>query len=78
MEKQAKILCDIVYNCVSNEHKMIVGERIHNRLRGCPDYIENRIILNVDEDNTVHLYVYEDSEFIPFVGFETKESLRLR
>ena len=48
-----------------NEKKMELGRKIHNQLVGNEDYIESDILLNVDEDDIVDLYVFEGCKNVP-------------
>ena len=50
----------IEIECSSNEEKMRVGESIHNQLVGNEDYINNNIILNIDEDCKVILVIFNE------------------
>lgn len=43
--------------CESAELKHQIGERIHNQLKGNPDYVDNRIVLNIDRPTTVKIYI---------------------
>ena len=47
----------IIIYCESDELKRQIGEKIHNKLKGNPDYIENRIILNIDNLKTIHIWI---------------------
>lgn len=49
----------------TDEEKMKIGEKIHEQLRGNQDYIDNNIILNVDEMGAVRLWVFNECENIP-------------
>ena len=44
----------------SKDEKERIGTRIHEQLIGNPDYIDSRIILNIDEDKDILLYIYDD------------------
>lgn len=48
-----------------NEEKMRIGTAIHEQLRGNPDYVNNNIVLNVDEDSRIRLWLLKDSSSIP-------------
>lgn len=41
---------------------LTIGNYIHKQLMGKPDYIENRVILNIDSPNEVNVYIFEDCE----------------
>ncbi len=43
--------------CESDELKRQIGERIHNQLKGNPDYVDNRIVLNIDNPTTIKIYI---------------------
>ena len=62
-KKQFKKAIEI--ECSSNEEKMKVGELIHNQLKGNQDYIDNNIILNVDEDCKVIVIIFEECKEEP-------------
>ena len=55
----------IEIECSSNEDKMMVGEAIHNQLVGNEDYINNNIILNIDEDCKVILVIFNECKNEP-------------
>lgn len=51
----------------TNEYKLKVGTAIHEQLKGNKDYIDNNIVLNIDEDCLVLLTVMEDCKKFPKV-----------
>ena len=55
----------ITIEVTSDEEKMAVGTAIHNQLVGCEDYINNNIILNIDNENKVLLLIFEDCVNMP-------------
>lgn len=62
----------IIVKTDSEEEEFRIANKIHEQLRGNPDYIENRIILNMssdrlhdDTENEVHVYIFKDSESDP-------------
>ena len=55
----------IEIECSSNEEKMKVGELIHNQLVGNEDYINNNIVLNIDEDCKVILVMFNECKNEP-------------
>lgn len=57
----------IEINCCSNEEKMALGTSIHEQLVGNPNYIENRIILNVDEDKKILIWVDDSCTELPII-----------
>ena len=46
----------------NNQERNRIGEKIHNVLKGNPDYVNNAIVLNIDRDKRVRLWVYDESE----------------
>lgn len=57
-------------NCGSNEEKMALGTSIHEQLVGNPNYIENRIVLNVDEDRKILIWVGDDCTELPIINLD--------
>lgn len=50
----------------TEQEKLEVGTKIHNQLVGNDDYINTRILLNMDDDdNVVTLTIFEDSKTMP-------------
>lgn len=50
----------------TEQEKLEVGTKIHNQLVGNDDYINTRILLNMDDDdNVVTLAIFEDSKTMP-------------
>lgn len=61
--------------CESNPGKMDFGESIHNKLVGCKDYIDSNLVLNVESENVVKLFIdREHSQTIPVVTFHNRVS----
>ena len=60
-----KVKMHIQITVEDNEKKMELGRKIHSQLIGNPDYIESDILLNVDDENTVNLYVFEGCKTRP-------------
>lgn len=56
---------EITIKTDSNKEKYRLGDLIHNQLVGHTDYINNNIILNIDKDKTVRLWIYNDCSQIP-------------
>ena len=63
MDKDLKM--KITIEVQDDKEKMAVGSRIHEQLRGNKDYIDNNIILNIDLENTVRLYIFKECEDVP-------------
>ena len=59
---------EITIKCGSNKERNEVGSRIHEQLRGNTDYIDSDIVLNIDEDKTVSLFI-TDGVTIPSIKF---------
>ena len=49
----------------SDEEKMAVGAASHTQLVGCEVYINNNILLNIHDENTVLLLIFEDFVNMP-------------
>lgn len=56
---------DIRIKTDTEERQMAIANSIHHQLVGNQDYIDNNIVLNIDTDNEVNLYVFEECEDIP-------------
>lgn len=59
------LMAIVTIETADNDEKMRIGTDIHEQLRGNPGYINNDIILNVDEDCKVRLWVDKNCESIP-------------
>lgn len=55
---------------INNEEKMRIGNSIHDQLVGNSDYIDSNIILNIDDENEVNLYVFKECENVPKITIE--------
>lgn len=60
----------IEISCSSNEEKMALGTSIHEQLVGNPNYIENRIGINVDEDKKVYIWVSNNCTELPIINLD--------
>lgn len=49
--------------CENNDEKVRIGKMIHEQLIGNKDYKENNIILNIEADNEVCLYICEEVDY---------------
>lgn len=58
---------EIIIKCASNEDKKALGNSIHEQLRGNPDYIDSRIVLNIDTDKVVNLVIFADAKPVDIV-----------
>ena len=63
MNKNLKM--HIIIKTVNEEEKMRIGNSIHDQMVGNKDYIDNNIILNIDEVNEVNVYIFDECEIIP-------------
>lgn len=52
---------EITIKTRTNMERDRLGEEIHNLLKGNKDYVDNSIILNIDQDKRVRLWVYDTS-----------------
>ena len=63
MEKEKRV---ITIRTSTEQEKLEVGTKIHNQLMGNDDYINTRILLNMDNnENIVTLTIFEDSKTVP-------------
>lgn len=63
MEKEKRV---ITIRTSTEQEKLEVGTKIHNQLVGNDDYINTRILLNMDgNENIVTLTIIEDAKSIP-------------
>lgn len=53
---------EITIKTRNNQERNIIGEEIHNVLKGNPDYVNNAIVLNIDRNRRVQLWIYDESE----------------
>lgn len=53
----------------TDEERNRIGSKIHEQLIGNQDYIDNKIVLNIDlkgaEGYEVNLYIFKDSKTLP-------------
>lgn len=47
----------ITIYCEDNGLKALIGSKIHEQLRGNPDYIDSRIVLNIEDESRVNIYI---------------------
>lgn len=52
----------ITIYCEDSDLKKRVGTKIHEQLRGNPDYIDSRIVLNIDDESRVNIYIQYGTE----------------
>lgn len=57
----------ITIRTIDEKEQMRIGNSIHHQLVGNKDYVDNNIVLNIDVDNEVNLYIYKECENVPDV-----------
>lgn len=65
LEMEGKVKRHVCIKCVDDKDQMAVGNYLHEQLRGNQDYIDNNIILNIDAENEVNLYFFDECKEIP-------------
>lgn len=60
-----KLKLEIKIRTPNDAEKIMIGNHIHEQLRGNPDYINDRIVLNIEVENEVWLGIFEDCEHMP-------------
>jgi hypothetical protein len=60
-----KLKMHITIRTIDDKEQMKIGNSIHHQLVGNKDYIDNNIILNIDDNNEVNLYIFKECESIP-------------
>ena len=63
----ARARYEMVIETDTNDEKERIGTEIHKQLKGNQDYIDNKIILNIDQNCRVVLTIFDDATFIPTV-----------
>lgn len=58
--KGCKIMITVKITVDTKEMKEKIGTKIHDQLVGNQDYIDSRIILNIDEDKDILLYIDDE------------------
>lgn len=61
MAKKNEMPLEIIIKTRNNAERNKIGERIHNALRGNADYVDNAIVLNIDQNKRVRLWVFDES-----------------
>ena len=54
---------EMVLHTNSDEEKARIGAAIHEQLAGNPAYVDSRIILNIEDECTVKLIIFDDTGF---------------
>lgn len=55
----------ITIRTIDEKEQMRIGNSIHHQLVGNKDYIDNNIILSIDTENEVNLYIFKECENVP-------------
>lgn len=63
MDKDLKM--HITIRTTDEKEQMRIGNSIHHQLVGNKDYIDCNIILNIDDENEVNLYIFNECENVP-------------
>lgn len=63
-----KVKQHITIRTSDEKEQMTIANSIHENLRGNQDYIDSNIVLNIDVDNEVNIYVFEECKEIPSFG----------
>lgn len=68
MDKSIKRFIRIETN--TEEEMLAIRDRIHEQLVGNKDYVDSNIVLNGSDDRLengyeIHLYIFNDCEYIP-------------
>ena len=50
-----------------DKEQLAIANSIHEQLVGNPDYIDSRIVLNIDVDGEVNLYIFDDCKEDPTI-----------
>lgn len=65
-----ELMCKMTIELSDADDRMALGTAIHEQLRGKQDYIDNNIILNIDTDYAVELYVMSDCKELPKIEID--------
>lgn len=63
MDKDLKM--HITIRTKDEKEQLRIGNSIHFQLVGNKDYIDSNIILNIDSENEVNLYIYNECKNVP-------------
>lgn len=55
----------ITIRTTDEKEQMRVSNSIHHQLVGNKDYIDSNIVLNIDTENEVNLYIFKECENVP-------------
>ena len=65
-----ELMCKMTIELSNADDRMAIGTAIHEQLRGRQDYIDSNIILNIDTDYAVELYVMSDCKELPKIEID--------
>lgn len=65
-----ELMCKMTIELSNADDHMAIGTAIHKQLRGRQDYIDSNIILNIDTDYAVELYVMSDCKELPKIEID--------
>lgn len=68
MENDKSLKQKITIEVRDEKEQLRIGNFIHEQLRGNEDYINNNIILNIDVENTIRLYIFEECKEVPVIS----------
>lgn len=57
---KVKMQIKVIVN--DDKEQLAIANAIHEQLVGNPDYINDRIVLNIDVDGETNLYFFDDME----------------
>lgn len=60
-----KLKIHITIRTTDEKEQMRIGNSIHHQLVGNKDYIDYNILLNIDVENEVNLYIFNECENVP-------------
>ena len=63
MENNLKL--HVIIRTSNEEEQLRIGNSIHEQLVGNMDYVNSNIVLNIDKENEVNLWVFDECESIP-------------
>lgn len=56
---------EITIKVNDEKEQLRIGNSIHEQLVGNKDYIDSNIILNIDEENIIKIYIFNECESVP-------------
>ena len=61
----AQLKMHITIRTIDTDEQMRIANSIHHQLVGNRDYKDNNIVLNIDINNEVNLYIFKECENVP-------------